>query len=139
MKLTNNFALEEFIESRFYNKEVQENVWEDYEMNREQLEPNIVKLAESLQALRDYIGKAVNINISYRPVWWELQNKRDGTSQHCLGKAADLVVKGMKPDELADTIEKLIAEDKMSEGGLGRYNSFTHYDVRGTKARWDNR
>jgi len=139
MKLTKNFTLEEFIESKFYNEEAQATVWEDYETNREQLEPNIVKLADSLQALRDHIGKAVSINISYRPVWWELQNKRSGTSQHCLGKAADLVVKGMEPNDLADTIEKLIAEGKMSEGGLGRYNSFTHYDVRGTTARWDNR
>jgi len=25
----------------------------------------------------------------------------------------------------------------MKEGGLGLYNTFVHYDIRGTKARWD--
>ena len=26
----------------------------------------------------------------------------------------------------------------MKEGGVGLYNGFVHYDIRGTKARWDN-
>ena len=26
---------------------------------------------------------------------------------------------------------------KMKQGGLGLYDTFVHYDVRGTKARWD--
>jgi hypothetical protein len=45
----------------------------------------------------------------------------------------------MTPDEVADTIELLIAEGKMEQGGLGRYDTFTHFDVRGSKARWDER
>jgi uncharacterized protein YcbK (DUF882 family) len=139
MKLTNNFTLEEFIESRFYTEEVQEDVWTSYDNDCATLEPNLQRLAENLQVLRDHVGKSVIINIAYRPVWYEIDMGRSGTSQHCLGKAADIVVSGMTPDEVVDTIEKLIAEGKMSEGGLGRYNSFTHYDVRGTKARWDNR
>tara|TARA_R110000868_G_scaffold328820_1_gene589645 strand:- start:2630 stop:3049 length:420 start_codon:yes stop_codon:yes gene_type:complete len=139
MKLTNNFTLEEFIESRFYTEEVQEDVWTSYDNDCATLEPNLQRLAENLQVLRDHVGKSVIINIAYRPAWYEIDMGRSGTSQHCLGKAADIVVSGMTPDEVVDTIEKLIAEGKMSEGGLGRYNSFTHYDVRGTKARWDNR
>jgi len=27
----------------------------------------------------------------------------------------------------------------MKQGGLGLYDSFVHYDVRGVKARWDFR
>ena len=38
---------------------------------------------------------------------------------------------------LADA--ELARIDAIEEGGLGRYNTFTHYDRRGNKARWDNR
>jgi len=45
-------------------------------------------------------------------------------------------VDGMTPQEVADLIEELISQGKMKEGGLGRYNTFTHYDIRGYNARW---
>ena len=61
------------------------------------------------------------------------------TSQHLGGKAADIVIEGVTPDEVADAIDFLIECGLMKEGGLGRYDTFTHYDIRGTKARWDYR
>jgi hypothetical protein len=48
------------------------------------------------------------------------------------GTATDIAVKGMSPDEVADCAEKLF-------DGLGRYDTFTHVDSRGKKARWDLR
>jgi uncharacterized protein YcbK (DUF882 family) len=60
-------------------------------------------------------------------------------SQHLLGNAADIAIKGVPSGEVADAIEFLIEMGLMKEGGLGRYNTFTHYDIRGTKARWDFR
>ena len=72
-------------------------------------------------------------------MWWEHKQGRSGNSQHCLGKAADIVVPGMTPDEVADKIEELISNGDMLQGGLGRYNAFTHYDIRKTKGRWDFR
>jgi uncharacterized protein YcbK (DUF882 family) len=137
MKLTKNFSLDEFIESRFYDEESQEKVWESYNENLGELLTYISKLASNLQTLRDSIKKPVSINISYRPVWWEHKQGRSGNSQHCLGKAADIVVPGMTPDEVADKIEELISNGDMLQGGLGRYKSFTHYDIRKTKARWN--
>jgi uncharacterized protein YcbK (DUF882 family) len=50
--------------------------------------------------------------------------------------AGDLTTKSKTPKQLAAIIEKLIAEKKMKQGGLGIYPGFVHYDVRGTKARW---
>lgn len=137
MQLTKNFKLEEFIESRFYDKESQEDVWADYEINHDDIHPNLIKLANNLQILRDEIQKPITINIAYRPIWWEHKQGRSGKSQHCLGNAADIVVKGMSPSKVADIIQKLIDLDRMEDGGLGRYNTFTHFDVRGYKARWD--
>ena len=137
MKLTKNFSLDEFIESRFYDEESQESVWESYNENIGELLPYISKLASQLQVLRDSINKPIFINISYRPLWWEHKQGRSGNSQHCLGKAADIVVPGMTPDEVADKIEELISNGDMLQGGLGLYDTFTHYDIRKTKGRWD--
>ena len=47
------------------------------------------------------------------------------------------MVKGVAPDDVYDAIEFLISEGLVKEGGLGRYNTFTHYDTRGTRARWN--
>ena len=53
--------------------------------------------------------------------------------------AADIKVKGYEPREVHRIIERLIAEGKMAEGGLGLYETFVHYDVRGRRARWYGR
>jgi uncharacterized protein YcbK (DUF882 family) len=139
MKITDNFSLHEFLESRFFNEDEQKRVNSTYDNNINYLQKNLIVLADNLQVLRNHLNTSVSINISYRPKWYELSRGRSGTSQHTYFKAADIVVKGYAPNEVADTIEELIREGKMKEGGLGRYNSFTHYDIRGTKARWDNR
>ena len=100
---------------------------------------NVVKVAAQLQLLRNYIGKPIKINSGYRS---PEHNKRIGgvsKSQHLLGKAADIVVKGMSTVELHKAIETLISEGNMLQGGLGLYDSFVHYDIRGKKARWDYR
>tara|TARA_R110000796_G_scaffold70457_1_gene160257 strand:- start:2049 stop:2456 length:408 start_codon:yes stop_codon:yes gene_type:complete len=135
MKLTENFSLDEFIKSRFYG-ENQECVNEIFEDNREQLLPNIQELANNLQVIRDYCGSPISINIAFRPVWWEIRQGRSGNSQHCLGKAADIVIQGYTPTETYVLIEKLIGEGLIKDGGLGKYNTFTHIDVRGKHARW---
>jgi len=44
----------------------------------------------------------------------------------------------MTPDEVATLIERLMAEEVLNSGGVGRYNTFTHIDLRGRNARWDN-
>ena len=46
-------------------------------------------------------------------------------------------VKGMSPKDVYASIERLIELGEMKEGGLGLYNTFVHYDIRGTKARWN--
>ena len=99
---------------------------------------NIKILASQLEVLRDHLGKPINVTSGYRS---ESYNERCGGvkgSQHTLGKASDLQVKGLKPKTVYKAIEKLIEEDKMLQGGLGLYDTFVHYDIRGTEARWDN-
>ena len=123
MKLTDNFSLAEF------------NSKDGAEMPAEVLE-NVIKLAANIQIIRDEIGCALHVNSAYRS---PAHNKAIGgvkNSQHLLGKASDLTSRNHTPKQLYDVIESLIKEGKVSEGGLGLYNSFVHYDIRGTKARW---
>ena len=51
-------------------------------------------------------------------------------------KAADIVVRGMKPAELKEIIITLIKEGKIKKGGIGLYKNFVNYDTRGWNARW---
>ena len=99
---------------------------------------NVKELAKNLQVIRDEIGKSIHVNSGYRSPSY---NKKIGgatRSQHLLGNAADLRVNGMKPSELHKVILRLIKEKKISEGGVGLYRTFVHYDIRGTKARWSS-
>ena len=123
MKLTDNFYLSEF----------QSN--DGASMPLEVLE-NVKLLAVELQKIRDHFNAPITINSGYRS---PRHNKAVGgakNSQHLLGNAADIVVHGQDPSVVSDTIQNLIDEGVLTEGGLGRYNTFTHYDIRGYKARW---
>ena len=144
MRLTKNFKEEEFIYSRFYNTEKQNRVVFDF-YNNKNIHHNTTKLAIQLQVLRDYLNLdnpkndySIDINIAYRPKWYELEKKRSGNSMHCLGIAADIVSNKFTPSQLYNTIEYLINEGLMLQGGLGKYDSFTHYDlsINGKKRRW---
>lgn len=92
------------------------------------------ELVSLLQDIRDHFGKAVVINSAYRT---ETYNKKVGGathSQHILGTAADIVISGVSPLEVAQYAEYL----QPSSGGIGVYTSFTHVDVRASRSRWDN-
>lgn len=134
-KLTKNFKLKEFLINDFFDKKSQKKVLEEFKKDIT-LHFNIQKLAYNLQIIRDEFNSPIKINIAYRPVFWEHMQGRSGNSQHTLCKAADIVVKGYDSDVVAETIESLIMEGKLLEGGIGVYNTFVHYDIRETKARW---
>lgn len=126
MKLTTNFSKKEF-DSK------------DGAQMPKEVFYNIQKLASQLQVLRNYLGKPITINSGYRS---PKHNKAIGgvsNSQHVLGKAADIKVKGIKPEQLAIIIERLIDNGDMLQGGIGIYNTFVHYDIRKTRSRWDYR
>ncbi|WP_116787637.1 YcbK family protein [Flavobacterium psychrotrophum] len=129
MKITKHFTLQEFACHDANRTEPAGSALE-----------NVKELAKNLEVLREHTGKAIIINSGYRTIAYnEKQKGHSKVSQHLYGKAADIVIPGMTPEEVAVTIEKLIAAGEMKKGGVGRYNNFTHYDIRGTQARWNYR
>jgi len=104
-----------------------------------EVKQNLKVLAEQLEVLREHFQKPININSGYRSPEHNAKVGGAENSQHLLGKAADVVIDGVSPDEVADAIEFLIENKMMKQGGLGRYVDFTHYDIRGKKSRWDKR
>ena len=127
MKLTNNFSKSEF------------ECKSGEEMPLEVLE-NVKLLAIQLQKIREYVGKPIRINSAYRS---EAHNEAIGgvkTSQHILGKAADITIDTFTPDEVVSIIENMLTNEMLGGfyiGGLGSYNTFTHIDIRDKKARWN--
>jgi len=105
-------------------------------MTRDVIE-NMFNLSDKLQLIRDVYG-AIHINSAYRCKKHNSSIGSKDTSQHILGKAADITIDNMSPSEVADAVEKSIAKDEVVFGGLGRYNTFTHVDIRDNKARWNN-
>ena len=92
-------------------------------------------LVKILQTIRDHFGKAVNINSAFRTASHNAKQKNAAKySQHLYGKAADIWIKGVTVDALANYIETLLP----NTGGIGRYytDGFVHVDVRKTKSRW---
>jgi len=124
MKLTKNFNLSEFN-------------CNDGSVTPYAVLENLRLLAKELQVLRDFIGKPITINSGYRSPKYNKKIGGVSRSQHVLGLAADIKVEGVSAREIHSIISELIERGEMKEGGLGRYSSFTHYDIRGTKARWN--
>jgi uncharacterized protein YcbK (DUF882 family) len=125
MKLTKNFNKSEF-ESKDGSDMPNEVFY------------NIQKVSNQLQLLRDYLGRSIVVNSAYRSPEHNAAIGGVKNSQHVLGKASDIVVNGLSTTEVYNAIEELINKGDMLQGGLGLYNSFVHYDIRGTKARWNN-
>lgn len=98
--------------------------------------PNVQELAANLQILRDQIGKPISIMSGYRTREYNLKCGGELKSQHMEAKAADIQVGGMTPKEVCNAIKLLIGAGRMKQGGVGLYDGWVHYDVRGVKARW---
>jgi uncharacterized protein YcbK (DUF882 family) len=123
MRLTENFSLAEF--NSKCGRPMPANV-----------QKNIAELAKNLQVLRNELKARITITSGYRSPEHNARVKGARNSQHLLGTASDIHVAGFTPLQVAQAIEKLIFEGKMKQGGLKAYKSFTHYDIRGVRARW---
>lgn len=106
----------------------------------EHLKDNAVMLATNLEFLRSsLLSRPIKIHSWYRSVEHNKAVGGSPNSQHLLAKAADISVSDLDPVQIKSMIELLIKMGLMSQGGIGLYDTFVHYDIRGTEARWDLR
>ena len=122
MQLTKNFNLSEFTKNG-----------NDLPI---ELLGNMKEVAKNLQVLRDVLEKPISINSGYRRPEYNAKIGGAKNSFHMKGMAADIHVSGMTPLQVHTIIDILINDGKMKQGGLGLYGTFVHYDIQGTKRRW---
>jgi zinc D-Ala-D-Ala carboxypeptidase len=92
------------------------------------------ELVEHLQELRDLIGKPVIVVSGFRCKAHNTAVEGAINSQHLVGRAGDVRVKGISPTEIARLAETI---DAFRDGGISIYDTFTHLDVRPDgPARW---
>ena len=92
-----------------------------------------------LQCIREYFGKAVTITSGYRTAAHNAVVGGAKSSQHLLGRAADIRVQGVSVEDVAAYAESLMPD----WGGVGRYPvkagrtiGWVHVDTRQNKSRW---
>ena len=96
---------------------------------------NVIELAENLQIIRDEVGR-LDLTNAYRCKDHNSDVGGSTSSQHLVGKAADVKSESIKPKEMAQIVNDLMKNEKIKTGGIGIYNTFTHIDIRGVRARW---
>ena len=96
-------------------------------------------LAALLQKIRDHFGRPVVITSGYRTAAHNAAVGGAKSSQHLLGRAADIQVAGVSVEDVAAYAESLMPD----RGGVGRYPvkagraaGWVHVDTRADKARW---
>lgn len=91
---------------------------------------NINKLVVKLEQLRACFNKPMIIVSGYRCKKYNEKCGGATKSQHMKSTAADVRIDGVSPAEVAK------AADSLGFDGIGIYDTFTHVDIRGYKARW---
>ena len=104
---------------------------------------DVVMIDESLvvllQCIREHFGKPITITSGYRTGTRNTAVGGSRSSQHLLGKAADIQVAGVSVEDVAAYAESLMP----AWGGVGRYpvkagraKGWVHVDTRPNKSRW---
>lgn len=103
----------------------------------EELFPFLRQLCFELEIIRAAFNRPITILSGFRS---SAYNKAVGgarNSQHLHGTAADIAISGVSASKVHDTILRLHREGIVKLGGLGRYKTHTHVDIRpGRLRRW---
>lgn len=97
------------------------------------------ELVVLLQCIREHFGKPLHITSGYRTAAHNAAVGGSKSSQHLLGRAADIQVAGVSVEDVAAYAESLLP----GWGGVGRYpvkagrtKGWVHVDTRPNKSRW---
>jgi uncharacterized protein YcbK (DUF882 family) len=93
-------------------------------------------LLQKLDLVREDFGESITITSGYRSPAHNAKIGGSSSSQHCLGKAADIRPTSGSKEKLDKLY--LICEKYFEAVGDGRIKGFIHVDTRtGKKRRWD--
>ena len=125
MKITAHFSLDEF-------------KCRDGSQVPDHLLGNVRLLCMCLERIRKEYDKPIKVISGYRSLEYNRKINSKDTSKHVQALAADIVIDGEKPTQIAIKIEELIAAGELPSGcGVGTYQGrFTHFDPRPDRARW---
>ena len=97
---------------------------------------NVQKVMEQLEVLRSYLNSgAITVSSGYRSPEHNENVGGKPKSMHLKGKAVDFTVKGYTPIQVRSALRYLIENGRILPGGIGEYNTFTHYDI-GSPRSW---
>jgi hypothetical protein len=94
--------------------------------------PSLLAVVKVADEARHRLGRALRINSAYRNAAYNKAIGGASASIHMKGGALDLVG---SPATLVSILETMRKEG-VFKGGIGRYKTFTHVDVRGKNADW---
>lgn len=97
------------------------------------IEPRLRPLCNVLEMVRATFDRPIVVLSGYRTLVHNFRVRGKLLSQHLFGRAADIQIEGISPTEVYTTVLRL-AKAGLGIGGLGRYQSFTHIDIRPRKA-----
>ena len=124
-----NFTMSELLHSDIAEKYNIYNV-----PDKEHLDNLLLLICNVLQPLRDYIGKPIIINSGYRNPRLNSHPLINGkpNSQHCIGQAADFIIKGMTPKQI---IEKVKGSGVEYDQLINEHNIWVHISYNKGKNR----
>lgn len=123
MQLSANFWLHEFLRSETAaraGRVIEEDKYATAQLER------LCRLV--LQPIRDHLARPITILSGYRPVWLNRLVGGSPTSEHVYGRAADFIVTGMRPFEVAEAVTPLLAELPVNQL-IHEFGRWTHISI----------
>jgi hypothetical protein len=120
MKLTKHFTLEELTRSDIAERHSLDNT------PSKDIIPNLIRVAELLEDVRALFNKPIIINSGYRSVAVNSLLGSKPTSQHCIGCAADIRIKGLTPDQI---VSKIVKSDIQYDQVIREFDSWVHISI----------
>ncbi len=120
MKLSEHFSLEEMVFSQTATRRGIPNAPNGTVVN------NLTRLCQMLESIRAHIERPIIITSGYRSQALNTFIGGAKNSQHCLGCAADFVVRGMPVEQIMQVI---IASDIPFDQVINEYGKWTHASV----------
>lgn len=142
-KIVGNFRIKDFMCKDKYYKDKSEHVL--IALIDKRLLYKTLELIQSLEE-KGYNPEGFYIRNGHRHPTYNELIKGASKSRHIKGEAVDIIIQDINNDGRSNQADKTIVYDLLNhqiirnQGGIGRYpgSMSIHYDVRGTRARWDS-